>query len=120
MKQFFYVTTKRGKLKVVLLPSVDAVHKRFDGQAKYSKGFKVHAFFTGPTRPGSLGSITLPVGDKHILELVAHECTHAAIDVERRTVLDGDCMELDDTTEERIATLVGELTYKVIAKLTSR
>lgn len=121
---YFYVTTKRGKLKVILLPTVDAVHRKFDGQAKYSKGFKVHAFFTGSTRAGSLGSITLPIGDKHILELIAHECTHAAIDLERRTReitdSDGTYVEIDGTSEERIAILVGELTYKVITKLTAR
>jgi hypothetical protein len=106
---------------VRVMASVEEVNRAFGrGDLANRQNLIVHAFFQASNAKGRIGSITIPgnVQLSTLLELVSHECTHAAISVQRfRGESWEQPVQVCDDVEESIATLTGELTCKVMKEL---
>lgn len=109
----FQVTRGGVRVRVRVLPSIHDVHRAYgDGAKALSRqGKTAHAFFQGYIgKAQSIGTITLGL-DGDLAEHIPHEVTHAVME-KLQTVT--------AATDEPLATLVGQLTRTIRAKLRER
>lgn len=102
------------RLRVRVLATVAEVHKAYGaGGARHRRaGRMVHAFFqASETKAKSIGTLVLPASGGDLADLVPHEVTHAVMCRLQRVTAEDD---------ERLATLVGQLTRTIRARLAER
>lgn len=116
MKPVATFTVTRGGLclSVCVLPTVADVHRAFGagGRRHRLQGRIVHAFFDGDqSSPVCAGRLVFPATGGDLAELVPHEVTHAVMSKLGQVAAEDD---------ERCATLIGQLTRTIRARLKER
>ena len=106
----FTVEARGIRLRVRVLPSIEAVAEAYHGGARRDDRCRVHAFFQSASRAPLVGTITLPA-DGRLDELVPHETVHAVLHA---------CGEVRCHDDEEFALSVGLLSAKIFLGLRRR